>query len=69
MIRVYPASEILTTSSTGRVTLKQKRLCLKNMKCVIGPLSKQVLSNMEQLAAGATGVFTYIAIFISNFIT
>jgi hypothetical protein len=35
---------------------------------MIGPLSKQVLSNMEQLAAGATGVFTYIAIFISNFI-
>lgn len=56
-------------SLTGWVTLKQKRLCLENMKCVIGPLSKQVLPDMEQPAAAATGIFTYVTIFSINFTT
>jgi hypothetical protein len=39
------------------------------MKCVIGPLSKELLPDVEQPAAVAAGAFTYVAIFSSNFIT
>jgi hypothetical protein len=68
MLYVYLASGILTTSLTGRRTLKEKKLRQKNVKCVIQPLSKRVLPGMEQLTAGAKGAFTYADNFVKDFI-
>jgi hypothetical protein len=48
--------------------LKEKRLRLKNVECVIQPLSKQVLPDMEQPTAGAKGALTYADNFVKDFI-